>query len=378
MALPVQHRYAVGDSFSKHWNNRNGSVPVSTTRPQPTYTLTGSAAYGYWTDIGTRLGLPALQFRYRASDPNAIGDYAPEVRRNQLTGCKTTTGGIFVPAQGQTFAIGYRVRLGPNDQLGPAYWAGVNHTSFKASAQTGPTGWGRGNNGTTGRNYTEFNLNRGAILRRVAFPADWTDFIFYGLAQTAAGGGWLEGWQKPSTSSTWQNVVPRINNIDAYGEANQINQVTVGIYSASNLGSPLHDIDTYAINLFFAGTGTTALSEVQSAIGVLGSSSTPSTSLGTPLFNGDSATSHTVQFEAAASPTDPASTPAGSSFKDVADPAGLTGTAIRIRTVEADHITGTDPKTRTQGLSPSFIDVGETVCQIFLGYIPSSLPSAPS
>lgn len=95
----------------------------------------------------------------------------------------------------------------------------------------------------------------------------------------------------------------------------------------------------------------------------------------TVLFNGDSHTSLSPQFEKPTIAGDPYQTPNGSRVKNVTDPTGAAGTCISLRTTEADANTGA-AITRSQGLSPSFIDNGEYVTQSFLGYIPASLPSA--
>lgn len=302
-------------------------------------------------------GAQYLKFRTHHTD---VAPLTPTANpRTQLnTGDIMTSGNEYWIA----FIVRYPGGVQPNNFLFPTDWN--LQAQFFGSPYNGSPPWSLGVRSGTNRmivSHYGYDVGTSWVGPVVAVDHMYQFLIRY---QVAASGGYYEMWLD-GVKQTFSNGTQRhtFNSLQPGGSAMQL--------ILSNYGNAGSWTGYRAMDYRVASVKTTQV-EAQA---VLDAAVSGTTSL-TLLFNGDLATSHTPQFEVATLPGDSYQTANGSRVKDVADPAGNAGSCISLRTNELDH-DAANTIVRAQAVTPSFIDDGEYVTQVFAGYLPSSLPAPP-
>jgi hypothetical protein len=185
--LTVAIRPQVGHAVSEYFAYVNGKPPA------------GRSAY-----ISSDLGLPALRADGALTDPPSVGDYAPNIHRNQVGGAKRVDGGIYTFPNGQTAYHGLRIKFGPKTNLNAATWTTfVTWTSFDTTiSNSGPfqltnDGHFNGHEGLVFQDafgianpfYGTSNNHDHVFL---PFPSEWMDVLIGVHYSTSWSDGWLE------------------------------------------------------------------------------------------------------------------------------------------------------------------------------------------
>lgn len=165
--------------------------------------VNGNPPRGRSVYISADLGLPALRADLGARDRASAGEYASNIRRNQVAGAKTVTGDTYTFSDGQTAYNGLRVKFGPRTSIRRSGWLGFfGWASFIGGRGSGPFQVGNdsrcgGRSGlrflnSFGRRNRFYGTRAHHDSLNLPFPDRWMDILIGVRYSTSWRHGWLE------------------------------------------------------------------------------------------------------------------------------------------------------------------------------------------